>query len=84
MRNKTRFKGELFLIYVIGYGCGRFWIESLRTDQLLIPGTSVPVSMVLSAVAAIAAFILILVMRRRISLAEEKKKSDLSAEKKQI
>ena len=53
LRNRTKFEGELFLIYLIGYGTGRFFIEMLRTDQLLIPGTSVPVSMVVSAAAAV-------------------------------
>ena len=33
-----KFDGEIFLLYLLGYGVGRFWIESLRTDQLLIPG----------------------------------------------
>ena len=28
------FDGEIALIYFIGYGLGRFWIEGLRTDQL--------------------------------------------------
>jgi phosphatidylglycerol:prolipoprotein diacylglycerol transferase len=59
LRNKTKFKGELFWIYVIGYGCGRFWIETLRTDQLLVPGTTIPVSMVVSAVAVVVAVIVI-------------------------
>jgi len=31
-----------------GYGLGRFWIEGLRTDPLLIPGMQVPVSQVLA------------------------------------
>ena len=65
MRNRTKFTGELFLIYVIGYGTGRFFIEMLRTDQLLIPGTHVPVSMVVSAVGVVAALILIICGRRR-------------------
>ena len=65
MRNRTKFTGELFLIYVIGYGTGRFFIEMLRTDQLLIPGTHVPVSMVVSAVGVVAAMILIICGRRR-------------------
>lgn len=43
-----RFKGQLALTYLLGYGVGRFWIESLRTDQLLIPGTGLPVSRVLA------------------------------------
>ena len=37
-RNHKKFTGEVFLMYIAGYGLGRFWIEGLRTDQLLIPG----------------------------------------------
>ena len=40
-----RFDGEVFLLYLAGYGIGRFWIESLRTDQLLLPVIGYPVSM---------------------------------------
>ena len=29
---KRRFNGELFLLYIIWYGLGRYWIEGLRTD----------------------------------------------------
>ncbi len=28
--------GTLFLTYLIAYGCGRFWIESLRMDSLML------------------------------------------------
>ena len=55
MRNRTKKKGDLFLIYMAAYGTGRFFIEMLRTDQLLIPGTAVPVSMAVSAAAVVFA-----------------------------
>lgn len=48
-----KFDGELALLYMAGYGLGRFWIESMRTDQLLLWGTSIPVSMVVAAVMVI-------------------------------
>jgi phosphatidylglycerol---prolipoprotein diacylglyceryl transferase len=28
-------RGTLFLVYMIAYSCGRFWIEALRTDSLM-------------------------------------------------
>ena len=59
-RDRKKFQGELFLCYLTGYGMGRFWIESLRTDQLLIPGIGLPVSQVLSAVVVIASVAIIL------------------------
>ena len=65
LRNRTKFYGELWLIYVAGYSFGRFFIESLRTDQLLIPGTTVPVSMVVAAVAFVGSVIWIFIGRRR-------------------
>ena len=27
--------GTIFLVYLVGYSCGRFWIEGLRTDSLM-------------------------------------------------
>ena len=39
MRRKKKYEGELFMIYLAGYGLGRFFFEWLRTDKLYIPGT---------------------------------------------
>ncbi len=64
LRNRTKFYGELFLIYVAGYSLGRFFIETLRTDQLLIPGTAIPVSMVVAAVGFIGSLVWIFLGRR--------------------
>ena len=61
MRKRKKFHGQIILLYFIGYGIGRAWIEYIRTDQLYIGGTHIPVSMVLSIVIAIAAFIMTLI-----------------------
>ena len=66
MRKKTKSPGELFMLYIALYGLGRFWIESLRTDQLLIPGTAIPVSMVVSAVGVIGSVIFIIYGRKTV------------------
>ena len=58
-----KFDGEIFLLYLLGYGVGRFWIESLRTDQLLIPGIGYPVSMALAAVLVVVSAVWIILMR---------------------
>lgn len=47
-RKRKKFDGEMLLIYFAGYGIGRTWIEGLRTDSLLIPGTELAVSQLLS------------------------------------
>ena len=49
-KRKKRFQGQVFLRYLAGYGLGRFFIEYLRTDKLMIPGTSIGVSQFISAV----------------------------------
>jgi phosphatidylglycerol:prolipoprotein diacylglycerol transferase len=66
-RNKIRFRGEMFFRYIIGYGLGRFWVESLRTDQLLIPNTQIPISMVVSAAAAVGSAVYIVIIRTRLA-----------------
>ncbi len=62
---KRKFEGEVFLWYLIGYGVGRFWIETLRTDQLLIPGIGYPVSKALAALLVAAAAVLTVLGRRK-------------------
>ena len=58
-------KGDIFLLYLAGYGVGRFWIEELRTDQLLLPGTPLAVSQILSLVLALAAISVFGIKARR-------------------
>ncbi len=60
-----KFDGEVFLLYIFGYGVGRFWIESLRTDQLLLPGIGYPVSMVVAAAMVIGSAILMFILRKK-------------------
>ena len=64
-RKHKKVEGEVFLLYLLGYGIGRFWIEGIRTDQLLIPGTSLAVSQAVAVVTAAAALVLILYRRRK-------------------
>ena len=63
--NRKKFNGEVFLLYLFGYGIGRFWIEGLRTDQLILFGTGFPVSQLLAAVMAVAAAAIILLGRKK-------------------
>lgn len=64
-RKRKKFDGEMLLIYFAGYGIGRIWIEGLRTDQLLIPGTGLAVSQMLSLLLAAGALILLVWKRRK-------------------
>jgi phosphatidylglycerol:prolipoprotein diacylglycerol transferase len=58
---KRRFHGEIFLLYVIWYGVGRFWIEGLRTDSLMINSSLRTSQMV--ALVSVAAAVVVLVNR---------------------
>ena len=64
-RNHKKFDGEVFLVYLLGYGLGRVWIEGLRTDQLLLPKIGLPVSQMLAGVIVIVSLVLILYNRRK-------------------
>lgn len=67
-RKKKKFTGELFALYILGYALGRVWIEGLRTDQLLISGTTIPISQVIALISAIFAVGFIIIKRRKIAL----------------
>ena len=54
-RKHKKYNGELFLLYIFGYGLGRVWIEGLRTDQLLLPGIHLPVSQLLAGTIVVCA-----------------------------
>ncbi|MDD4524957.1 MAG: prolipoprotein diacylglyceryl transferase [Lachnospiraceae bacterium] len=55
---KKRFHGETFLIYMGGYGIGRACIEYIRTDQLYIAGTKIPVNLVVGAAAFVVCVVI--------------------------
>lgn len=75
-RTHRKFEGEVFLLYLAGYGAGRFWIEGLRTDQLLIPGTSVAVSQLLAGTLVIVSVIGIIWGRKRLVQKKKQKKTE--------
>ena len=53
---KRRFDGDVALRYAIWYGLGRFWIEGLRTDSLLlVPSLGLRASQLVAAVTVVAA-----------------------------
>lgn len=58
-----KFKGQVFLTYIVWYSFARFFIEMLRTDSLMIG--KIKVSCLLSALIFLAAGILLLVFLKR-------------------
>ena len=62
-RKKAKYDGNVFAMYLIAYGIGRFFIEGLRTDSLyVLPG--IRISQILSLVF-IAGGIIYIVFRRK-------------------
>ena len=60
-----RYDGQTFLLYVIWYGSGRFFIEALRTDSLYVPGLPIKVSQLVALVSVATAVVLLIVFRNR-------------------
>lgn len=62
---RKQFDGQVFLIYLFGYGIGRFWIEGLRTDSLMLFGTGLRVSQALAILMAIGAVVINFIMLKK-------------------
>ena len=59
------FKGETFLQYIVWYGLGRFFIESVRTDSLMIG--SFKISRIVAAVCVVGGIAAIAIIRHNIN-----------------
>jgi phosphatidylglycerol:prolipoprotein diacylglycerol transferase len=58
-----KFKGQIFSLYVIWYGAGRFFIELLRTDSLMLG--NMKVSCFVAVLAVLGGLMLYLMFRNR-------------------
>lgn len=56
-------QGEITAFYLIWYGCGRFVIEGMRTDSLMLMGLRV--SQWLSAILVIAGVVFVVIQRQK-------------------
>lgn len=56
--------GVIFFTYITGYGIGRYWIEGLRTDQLIVPGINIPASQIVAIISIILGIIGIIWCRK--------------------
>ncbi len=65
VRRNRKYSFQVSLVYLLSYGLVRFFVESIRTDALMISGTSIRVSMVLSAAMVIASALLMVILSRR-------------------
>lgn len=79
-RKHKKFDGEIFFMYLFGYGLGRSWIEGLRTDQLLLWGTNIAVSQALAIVLVVASAAVIIVKRAQVKKAAASGENEPAAE----
>lgn len=68
---RKKFKGQVFLLYLGLYGFGRFFIEGLRADSLMLFGTGIAVSQALSLVLVLASVILQIFFLKKNSSADQ-------------
>lgn len=66
LRKRRRYDGQIFLFYLFWYGLGRFWIEELRTDSLMMGPYRI--SRFVAGICVITAAILLIVFRKRRSV----------------
>ena len=72
-RKRNKISGEIFMLYMILYGLGRFWIEGLRTDSLMLG--EFRASQILAG-AFVLCFTTILIIRRKRGLCREEVSND--------
>ena len=57
-----KYSGQIFLLYVLWYGLGRFFIEAIRTDSLMLPAVNLKVSQVLAFLCVVLSAVLLIVL----------------------
>ena len=66
VHQKRKFNGDIALRYLVWYGAGRFWIESLRTDSLLlVPSLGLRASQLVAAAAVVGGVALEIFLTRK-------------------
>lgn len=75
---RKKLNGEVFCLYMLGYGVGRFWVEGLRLDSLWLG--SFRISQLLSIVFVIVFGLIFVVRRSRYKGSELEVESEVKSE----
>lgn len=67
------FRGQYFLLYILWYGIGRFWIEGLRTDSLWLIPDVIRVSQLIAGLSLLTIPLIILGVKGKIFKPVERK-----------
>ena len=65
VRKKSTFPLQTTLWYLLLYGMVRYFVESIRTDPLVIGNTGTRISMLLSALMVVGSIVFLIVLKRR-------------------
>lgn len=65
-RKCYKFRGQLFLFYVLWYGMGRVWIEGLRTDSLWLVDGVIRVSQLIAGLSLLVIPLIVLGFKGKI------------------
>ncbi|MBQ4564644.1 MAG: prolipoprotein diacylglyceryl transferase [Lachnospiraceae bacterium] len=71
-RKHKKFNGEVAMMYLFGYGFGRFWIEGMRTDQLTIGDTGIAASQLLAVIMMVISAVFVIVKRAQLKKKTQK------------
>lgn len=64
-KKHKKFSGEVFCLYILWYGIGRFWIEGMRTDSLYLG--QIRISQLVALISAVAAAAVLIIGRKKLS-----------------
>ena len=64
-RPRKKFDGEIVLLYFLGYGIIRFFVEGMRADQMMLGGTGLPLNQVTAVLFSMVSLTLLIIGYRR-------------------
>ena len=64
-RPRKKFDGEIVLLYFLGYGIIRFIVEGMRTDQMMLGDTGLPLNQVTAVLFSVVSLVLLIMGYRR-------------------
>lgn len=84
IKGKKKYPGQIYMTYLVLYCLGRIGVEWLRTDQMWIPETTLPVNIILAAVIAVIFVPTMIVSRsmaKKRTVAAERRRKELEEAK---
>ena len=73
-RPRKKFDGEIVLLYFLGYGIIRFVVEGMRTDQMMLFGTGLPLNRVTAVLFSVVSLALLVMGHMEIDIFPKRRK----------